>query len=153
MRTFTTLCSAILLGIGSATPTYAQVGDADEAVRPALREITAAVVACDINAYRSHWDKDASIFIVRGDSLMAIATYLDTWRQVCAGGGHIAFESQGEQISTYDNVALVTGIADWTFTAPDGTSNSGRQRSTTVLRKTPDGWKIVHAHGSELRDP
>jgi ketosteroid isomerase-like protein len=57
-----------------------------------------------------------------------------------------------EQVRVYGDVALVIGISDWSFRpSADTTPASGRQRTTSVFRRSPEGWKIIHAHGSPLK--
>lgn len=149
MKTYPILLAVIGLGLVNC---HAQEPDAETAVRAALEETRAAIIACDIGAYAEYWHEEGSIFTVAGDPLRSAAVYLDLWRQVCADGGGITFVTKDEQVSIYGDVAVVITVADWTFQgAADGTSDSGRQRSTTVLLKSTEGWKIVHAHGSALR--
>jgi len=87
MKTSPALLATLVLGLGLARTTYAQEAGAEAAVQAALEETRAAVTACDIDAFTKHWDEEASIFIVRGDSLAPIAAYPNVWKQVCVESG------------------------------------------------------------------
>ena len=126
--------------------------DREGEVRRALQSIRDSVMNCRVDAYARLWDDPSSIFVVRGDRLKPAADYLEMWRGICRSGGGIRFDSDGDEITIYGDMALVTGLSTWTFKTADGTTTSGRQRNTTILRKSSGQWKIVHAHGSPLVD-
>jgi uncharacterized membrane protein len=72
MKTYFVLLAAIGLGIAPITAS-SQQPSAEEAERAVLEATTAAVTSCAIDAYTEHWDQEASIFTVGGDSLRPIA--------------------------------------------------------------------------------
>jgi ketosteroid isomerase-like protein len=57
------------------------------------------------------------------------------------------------QIAIEGDIALTVFSFDSTFIFPDGKKDVIPTLATLVWKRTPDGWKIIHEHGSALKIP
>ena len=77
--------------------------------------------------------------------------FLTEWTE---NGGERNIWGRHQEVALYGDVAVVTGYAHGWFKSPEGDRENILNRVTLVWNKTESGWKIVHAHYSEMKkDP
>lgn len=56
------------------------------------------------------------------------------------------FRTRDAQVRVYSDAAVVTGLAEWSFTMNDRASEVSRRYTATYVRGGPLGWKMVALH-------
>jgi ketosteroid isomerase-like protein len=147
MRLVLVVCLAVNL------PLFAQssVGKALEAAKE-IRAVMDAQVAAwnrhDLNGFMAgYWKSPELTFFSGASTTKGWQPTLDRYRQRYqsngAAMGRLEFSDMSvEQLCS--DVAFVRG--QWQLTMPDGKQPHGL--FTLVLRKFPEGWRIVHDHSS-----
>jgi ketosteroid isomerase-like protein len=66
-------------------------------------------------------------------------------------GGERGIWGRHNEVALYGDVAVVTGYQHGWYKGLDGERKNILNRVTLVWNKMDNGWKIVHAHYSELK--
>jgi ketosteroid isomerase-like protein len=121
---------------------------ADEAaVMAVLDGVAAAHAARDARRIVSHYVDDALVYDLapplgrRGMDEARVAGWLATW------DGPVAIAGRDTEITVSGDLAVATGLARMRG-AISGEAVEVWMRETVVLRRTGDGWRIVHDHSS-----
>jgi ketosteroid isomerase-like protein len=84
-------------------------------------------------------------------SLENMLNFLTEWTE---NGGKRNIWSRHREVALYGDVAIATCYEHGSFKSPESEREYVLNRVTFVWHKTDDGWKIVHAHYSEMKkDP
>jgi ketosteroid isomerase-like protein len=132
-----------------ATLTLCRAADEPKAaVERVLRDQQEAWNRHDLDAFMTgYWNSPDLTFFSGGDEHNGWQAAMDRYRAKYAGPGHemgqLEFSSLRIEMLSSD-AAFVRGA--WHLTMPDGKTPHGL--FTLVIRKFPDGWKIVHDHTS-----
>src|SRR6185369_11788611 len=102
----------------------------------------------DLDGYMAgYWKSPDLVFFSNGTTTRGWQATLDRYKQ--------RYQGEGRQMGTLDfpELDIVTLGADaalargrWRLKMPDGKELTGM--TTVVLRKRPEGWRIVHDHSS-----
>lgn len=121
---------------------------ADEtAIRALFQRLQAAHAARDADAILACYAPDARLFELapplgrRGQHRAELQAWLDSWDEP------VRLEEQGSELDIAGDLAVSTGYLHFEG-AKGGEDQSLWFRSTSVLRRAPDGWRIVHEHSS-----
>jgi beta-aspartyl-peptidase (threonine type) len=130
-----------------------KIDEADQAVRAVLDRQVDDWNRGDLDAFLTgYWKSPKVVFQSGGQRFDGWEAMRDRYRQrYQAEGramGRLAFSSVEIELLGAD-AAFVRG--GWRLTMPDGTKPGGL--FTLVLRKFPEGWKIVHDHTSAEEPP
>ena len=136
----------LILGVhvaGTTTPGTQATVD----VRALLDRQVAAWNRGDLDGYMAgYWNSPELTFYSNGKPTFGwqptLQHYRERYQQNKNGMGKLAFNVQLEQIDT----TVVLGKGEWGLTMPDGSKPHGL--TTLIVRKLPEGWRIVHDHSS-----
>ena len=112
-----------------------------DAVRKGYRDKDAAAIGARFTA-------DAVIFdlappLAHGLDVPGLAAWLETWE------GPVGLEERDLTVEVSGDLAFCHGLSRVSATTrADGQEARWWQRLTVCLRRTDDGWKIVHEHAS-----
>ena len=127
---------------------------AEKDVRETLSKFIVAFDNLDWEQFRSFFSDDATVFYPRGVAKRAAgrAELEENFKRVFDGirgmqtrPPYMQIEPRDLQIQMFEDMAIATFHLD----DRPGMLN----RRTIVLRKMPNGWKIVHLHASEVAVP
>jgi beta-aspartyl-peptidase (threonine type) len=129
----------------------------DATERASIRGLLDSQVACwnrgDLEGFmRTYWNSPDLVFQSGGDRTRGWQTVFDRY--------HKRYRAAGQKMGTLSfseielellapEVALAKGR--WKLDLPDGTHPAGLY--TLILRKRPEGWRIVHDHTSLADHP
>jgi ketosteroid isomerase-like protein len=122
-------------------------GDDEAAIVAVLNELTAAHAARDAGRIVACYTDDALIFDLapplsrRGMDEARVAEWLATW------DGPVLIDGIPLDTVISGDLAVLTGLAHM-HGAKGGKAIELWLRGTMVLRRTPQGWRISHDHGS-----
>ena len=124
---------------------------APEAVKDVRAVLTAQIEAWnrgDLDGFMAgYWKSPDLVFFSNGTETRGWQATLDRYRT--------RYQAEGKQMGTLDfpeldilalgpDAAMARGR--WRLKMPDGKESSGM--TSLILRKLPDGWRIVHDHSS-----
>ena len=138
-----------LLSVGCVSPNPRRDRDQAEAMEAVVRAQEAAWNRGDLDGYMSsgYLRSDDLTFFSEGDVTRGYDTVLDRYRSRYQGAGRemgrLAFSGL-ETLLYGRDVGVVRG--DWKLEFLDGRSVAGL--FTLVMRRTSEGWRIVHDHTS-----
>ena len=72
-----------------------------------------------------------------------------SWATIFANTGAMAFEIADARVDVRGPLAWVVCVEHVRSTTPSGEVLAGAVAATNVFRREPDGWKLVHHHGSQ----
>ena len=115
-------------------------------------------------ANRAEWEEFASYFAIGCTQFWrvgmirtmlkseeALENMVQRSKEWTENGGERNFWSRHREVALYGYVAVVTGYEHGWYKGLDGERENVLNRVTPVWHKTDDGWKIVHAHYSEMK--
>jgi hypothetical protein len=139
-----------------AVPTGAQPGYSESAALRSEAELRAVVQSIAVDAMTANIEGlqsihlDSEKFSKFGPRSFERQDLSSTNRSEAAFFSSVAdmkYEANDLKIDVFDDVGIVTYYPHVTFTK-DGEPKEVHGRQTLVFLKTPDGWKIVHEHGT-----
>jgi beta-aspartyl-peptidase (threonine type) len=141
------LSAAVLLGVGTACARRDAPEDAATAVRALLVRQQAAWNRGDLETFLdSYWDSDSLTFYSGGTVQSGFAATRERYERRYQGEGRemgrLSIDLQ-QVTPLAPNVALVR--AAWRL---ERSEDYPHGLVTLVVRRFPDGWKIVHDHSS-----
>jgi len=131
-------------------PAFAQASasDAASAVESVLRQQAEAWNRHDLEAFMAgYWNSPDLVFFSGAQKMSGWQSTLERYRSRYQGEGHQMGKLEFSDLSIHQlapDAAYVLG--EFHLTMPDGTTPHGL--FTLILRKFPEGWKIVHDHTS-----
>jgi len=133
----------VLLGGVSGSTTPGTKGTV--AVQALLDRQVAAWNRGDLEGYMAgYWKSDQLSFFSNGKKTLGWQPTLDHYRERYQknknGMGKVTLTVELTQLDQN----LVLGRGEWSVKMPDGSTPHGL--TTLVLRKLPEGWRIVHDH-------
>src|SRR6266705_7859 len=139
--------AAILIIAGSLSGTTTPGAQATVDVRELVDKQVAAWNHGDLDGYMAgYWKSDRLSFFSNAKETLGwqqtLEHYRDRYQKNKNGMGKLELTIQLEQL---DN-DLVLGKGEWRLSMPGGTHPHGL--TTIVVRKLPEGWRIVHDHSS-----
>ena len=125
-----------------------QAADDSQAVRKVLEDQVAAWNRKDLDGFCStYWNSPDLVFQSGGDQTKGFEAMRDRYRKRYQGDGKamgtLTFKDL-EVIVVANDAAMVRGR--WSLVMPDKKNPNGL--FTVILRKLPEGWRIVHDHTS-----
>lgn len=146
MRSLSVLIVCALGAACAAAPT------ADSEALAEVRSVLTAQMDAwnkgDLEGYMAgYWTSPDLVFFSNGTTTRGWQATLDRYKQ--------RYQGEGRQMGTLDfpELDIVSLGADaamargrWRLKMPDGKESSGM--TSVVLRKLPEGWRIVHDHSS-----
>jgi ketosteroid isomerase-like protein len=121
---------------------------ADEtAIRALFQRLRAAHAERDAEGILACYSPDARLFELapplgrRGQERGQLQAWLDSWDKP------VRLTDQGSELDIEGDLAVSTGYLRFEG-AKAGEDQSLWFRTTSVLRRAPDGWRIVHDHSS-----
>lgn len=141
--------AALLLALGLAALGFARAADDDsQAVRAVLDAQVEAWNRKDLDGFLAgYWNNPGTVFLSGGDRSDGFEAMRDRYRKRYQGEGRAMgrLEFSGVEIMKLStDSALARGR--WGLTMPDGKRPAGL--FTLILRKKPEGWRIIHDHTS-----
>ncbi len=146
------LCLLLLTLALAATPVFAQkaapANEADTQIRALLQQQVAAWNRHDLEGFMAgYWHSPELTFFSGGTATKGweptMQRYQQRYQANGAAMGKLEF-SDLDVVQLGPDAAFVTG--HWHLTMPDGKQPEGLY--TLVLRRFPQGWRIVHDHTS-----
>jgi len=142
------LASAAALTFLAAPTRAASPADAEKGPRAVLNAQVEAWNRGDLEGYmESYWKSPDLVFFSNGQETRGWQATLDRYRtRYQAAGkqmGKLDFPAM-DVVSLGRDAALARGR--WRLKMPDGKELTGM--TTVILRKRPEGWRIVHDHSS-----
>lgn len=128
----------------------------DHHVHRVLKDYAAAILAKDLDAFVSLYDRDVFVFDAWG-----VRSYegIDAWRGMTndwftsLGTERVVVEFEDERTSTSESLAYASAIVRYTAVTASGQAlRSLQNRLTIVLERKGDEWKVVHQHTSSPID-
>ncbi len=144
---FLTIALLLLAGVAWADPRARGSDDAKE-IKAVLDAQMAAWNRGDLEGYMAgYWKSPDLVFFSNGSETRGWQATLDRYRK--------RYQGEGRQMGTLDfpqldvvmlgaDASLVRGR--WHLKMPDGKEFGGM--TSVILRKLPEGWRIVHDHSS-----
>lgn len=124
------------------------VGPDDEPIEALLRKQAADWNRADLDGFmETYWKSPRLVFQSGGTRSEGWETVRDRYRKRYQGEGKVMgkLEFRGIEVETLGpDAAFARGR--WELTMPDGSKPGGL--FTLILRKLPEGWRIVHDHTS-----
>jgi|SRR4051812_32226939 len=119
-------------------------------VRKLLDDQVAAWNRADLDGYMAgYWKSpDLTFFSNANESHgwdQTLEHYRQKYKQNKNGMGKLVLEVNLEQVDE----KTVLGRGEWRLTMPDGSTPHGL--TTLIVRKLPEGWRIVHDHSSSAQ--
>jgi uncharacterized protein (TIGR02246 family) len=141
----------LLLILGGAARAEADPAPSEKAIRAVLDAQVAAWNKGDLEGFMvGYWKSPDLTFISGGNRTRGWQPTLERYQNRYQGEGKemgkLAFADL-EFVPISDDAVLVRGKYELTTTK--GTPNG---RFTLLLRRLPEGWRIVHDHTSEAQD-
>jgi ketosteroid isomerase-like protein len=142
---FLTYLAAVLLLVGGVSGSTTPGTWGTVAVKALLDRQLAAWNRGDLDGYMAgYWKSDQLSFFSNGKKTLGWQPTLDHYRERYQnnknGMGKLTLEVELEQLDK----DLVLGRGKWSLIMPDGSTPHGL--TTLVVRKLPEGWRIVHDH-------
>ena len=126
----------------------ARAADSESAIRHVLTAQQDAWNRHDLDAFMSgYWNSPELTFFSGAKETSGWQATLERYRATYASPGHTMGKLDFSDLRIEmlgPEAAFVRG--SWHLTMPEGKNPQGK--FTLVLRKMPDGWKIVHDHTS-----
>lgn len=109
----------------------------------------------DTATYEQFFDQSADFLDVGDGQFQKWAEHQATIRQFFSRADGILADwlAPPQIVVLAPDAGIFAGRARFTFSLPDGRKMSRSSAVSYVVRKNRDGWKIVHAHSSELPKP
>src|SRR3954471_16855614 len=135
-----------IFGVGAATPPI----QGTVYVQKLLDDQLAAWNRADLEGYMAgYWKSpDLTFFSNANESHgweQTLEHYRQKYKQNKNGMGKLVLEVNLEQVDE----KTVLGRGEWRLTMPDGSTPHGL--TTLIVRKLPEGWRIVHDHSSSAQ--
>jgi ketosteroid isomerase-like protein len=133
-------------GTGAATPPTQGTVD----VQKLLDDQVAAWNRADLEGYMAgYWKSPGLTFFSNANEShgwgQTLEHYRQKYKQNKNGMGKLALAVNLEQVDE----KTVLGRGEWRLTMPDGSTPHGL--TTLIVRKLPEGWRIVHDHSSSAQ--
>ena len=133
----------MLVGAVSADPNREAQGTA--AVQQLLDRQVSAWNSGDLDGYMAgYWKSSQLSFFSNGKKTLGwqptLEHYRERYKSNKNGMGKLTLKVELQQIDE----SLVLGRGEWSLIMPDGSTPHGL--TTLVVRKLPEGWRIVHDH-------
>jgi ketosteroid isomerase-like protein len=148
MKHFTVILLACLL-LGAAPFGYGQ--DDQSQIRALTSEFCAAMVKGDLSVLDRIFDPSPSnvYYDINEGPLMGLARLKRIWQAATRNSRLTKFEFGNDmRIDVDGNHALQTGTWTQAQIQQDGTTREVTGRATILWKKTGDGWRVYHYHGS-----
>ena len=144
--TFRHAAFAIVAGLAFASCVTASAADDEAALRHLLRESADAFNAGDLQGHLADYDESVT-FMTRNGPRPGVAPIEKAFRERYFKDGkpkqQLRFEQENVRLLS-DDVALVTGR----YMLSGGGEPDLSGWFTTIWKRTPKGWKVVHDHSS-----
>jgi hypothetical protein len=147
MLRFLMILGGLLGVIGYLQATTAPGTEATVEVRELLDKQVAAWNNGDLEGYMAgYWDSSELTFYSNATESRGWKATLEHYRERYSGNkngmGKVTLTIGLEQIDK----TTVLGRGQWSLKMPDGSTPHGL--TTLIVRKLPEGWRIVHDHSS-----
>jgi uncharacterized protein (TIGR02246 family) len=148
------LCALIGLGVGAHWGASRQepIGSADSEIRALLNDQVESWNSGDLDRFlKPYWNDLELTFFVGGDVRQGYDAVRERYRK--------NYQAEGKEMGklTFSDLTINELSAEWA-TARAGWKVQMKKETleglfTLVLRRFPDGWKIVHDHTSRAEPP
>ena len=141
----------MLLSGGMVLTNVAAADDAAD-VKAAQLALVAALNEGDVEAFGQYFLPESTAFYASGGLL----TEPSRGKQLKAkfdAGLKYDLQLRHLDVKVYDNAAVLTGYVTGVIILPDGTTEKGPRRISTMWIKKAGQWKVVHVHISYITVP
>lgn len=147
-------CLAILPLIGCASLAKRDLAhdpflEAQAEIRRVIQSMINASTSGDVDTLAAHHLKTDKFTRFAGDKFERVGydECIAVETAFFSAVEDLVWDMQGLKIDVFGDVAIVTIMPEFSFTL-NGQAANGASRLTLVFLKSPDGWKIVHEHGT-----
>ena len=126
----------------------------EEELEREVEKVIDSLNSADIEWLSEHYVPEVTRFHQRGKIDVGWnAEKADEFQRTLAAGVKFSITNvELVDVRIYGDTGITAGHYLSELTLPDGTKSVGPARFTYVWTRTPDGWKEVHHHVSDLRE-